>query len=229
MLVTDINPVLAARAVPLELIEPIAIAIKEGYEKAQKCDYKRISVISPLSELIYADLTYSRKNCEFYHDFYNELVDITKVAGIFELPKLTISALKIKASSMFMINPLNIHSPMLDEYYQELIEANQDKYNKAPDIYMLSRLMLLDLNPKFEDFIKGIPVWYVNTSNTILDAYDSTNRRHIKIIDNKGRYRYLTSIISDRWTEIENVPPEMDLIVQYLISNRANLAFTNEG
>lgn len=228
MLITDVNPVLAARAIPLELIESIALAIKNGYEKAQKVEYKRICTISPLSELVYSDLTYSKKNCEYYHDFYNELTDITKVAGIFELPKINISMLNVKNSPMFMVNPLNIHSPMLDEYYQELIDKNGNRYVKAPDIYILSRLMLIDLNPKFEDFVKGIPVWYTNISDTILEAYDSLNRRHIRIIEQNGRLRYLTSIISDRWSEIENVPPEMDVIVKFLISNRANLAFTNK-
>ena len=85
------------------------------------------------------------------------------------------------------------------------------------------------LSPKFEDFVKGTPVWLTNISNTILEAYDSTNRRHIKIIRGNKRLRYLTSIISDKWEEIYNVPEEMDVIIWYLISNRANLAFTNES
>ena len=97
------------------------------------------------------------------------------------------------------------------------------------DVYALSRIMLIDLSPKFEDFVKGTPVWLTNISNTILEAYDSTNRRHIKIIRDNKRLRYLTSIISDKWEEIYNVPEEMDVIIWYLISNRANLAFTNES
>ena len=229
MLITDKDPILAARAIPLELIEQTALAINEGYEKAQKYEYKRICQVTTLDELVYSDLTYSQKNCDWYNTFYQELLDIIKVAGMFELPKIKISALKINSSSMFMINPLSIHSPLLDEYYQDLINKNKDRYSNIPDVYALSRIMLIDLSPKFEDFVKGTPVWLTSISNTILEAYDSINRRHIKIIRDNKRLRYLTSIISDKWEEIYNVPEEMDVIIWYLISNRANLAFTNES
>ena len=128
---------------------------------------------------------------------------------------------------MFMVNPLNIHSPMLDGYYQELINKDREKYEQIFDIYVLSRIILTKMNPKFEDFVKGVPVWLISISDVILEAYDQVNKRHIKIVRSNGRFRYLTSIISDKWEEVLNVPPEMDIIVQYLISNRANLAFTN--
>lgn len=229
MLITDKDPVLAARAVPLELIEPIALAIKRGYEKAQKYPYKRIVEISKLDELVYSDLTYSKKNCEWYSQFFDELVDITNVAGIFELPKVQISLRDIKTNSLFMVAPWYIHSPLLDEYYQELVNKNIDSYKQIPDLINLSRLMLFDLQPKFEDFVKGIPVWYTKFMEPLIEAYDQSNRRHIKIVKDGDRLRYMTSIISDRWEEIENVPPEMDVIIKYLISNRANLALTNEG
>lgn len=229
MLITDKDPILAARAIPLELIEQTALAINEGYEKAQKYEHKRIRQVTTLDELVYSDLTYSQKNCDWYNTFYQELLDITKVAGVFELPKIKISALKVKSGSMFMINPLSIHSPLLDDYYQDLINKNKDRYSNMLDVYALSRIILIDLSPKFEDFVKGTPVWLTNISNTILEAYDSTNRRHIKIIRGNKRLHYLTSIISDKWEEIYNVPEEMDVIIWYLISNRANLAFTNES
>ena len=61
-----------------------------------------------------------------------------------------------------------------------------------------------------------------------MEAYDHVNRRHIRIVAKGGRLKYMTSIISDNWTEIKEVPPEMDVIVKYLISNRANLALTDE-
>lgn len=227
MLIIDIDPVLSARAIPLELIESTALSIVEGYEKAQQYNYKRINQVTTLDELVCSDLTYGRRNCEWYQKFYKELIDITKVAGVFELPKIQISSLKVKASPMFMINPLNIHSPVLDGYYQDIVSANKDKYEKAQNVYVLSRLILMDLKPKFEDFVKGIPTWLVNISDVVLEAYDSVNRRHIKIVRNGERLRYLTSIISDRWSEVEDVPLEIDVIIKYLISNRANLALTN--
>lgn len=228
MLITDKDPILAARAIPLELIEQVALSIKEGYEKAQLYSHKRACQVTTLDELVYSDLTYSQKNCSWYQDFYKELLDITKVAGIFELPNIQISSLRVKSGQMFMINPLNIHSPMLDGYYQDLINKDKKKYENIFDIYTLSRILLMELHPKFEDFVKGVPVWLLSLSNVILETYDQVNRRHIKIIRDGNRFRYLTSVISDRWEEIEKVPPEMDVIISYLISNRANLAFTNQ-
>ena len=95
-------------------------------------------------------------------------------------------------------------------------------------MYTLSRVMLIDLKPQFEDFVKGTPIWLLSISNVLLEAYDQLHRRHIRIIRDKNKLRYMTSVISDKWEEVTNVPSEMDIIVQYLISNRANLAFTNQ-
>ena len=228
MLITDKDPILAARAIPLELIEPTVLSIKEGYEKAQMYEHRRIRQVTTLDELVYSDLTYSRKNCEWYQEFYKELLDITKIAGILELPKFQISPLKVKNSQMFLVNPLNIHSPLLDGYYQDLISKNKERYEKILDMYTLSRVMLIDLKPQFEDFVKGTPIWLLSISNVLLEAYDQLHRRHIRIIRDKNKLRYMTSVISDNWEEVTDVPSEMDIIVQYLISNRANLAFTNQ-
>lgn len=228
MLITDRDPILAAKAIPLELIENISQNIQKGYEKAKNVGHVRACKITSLDNLVHSDLTYSKKNCEWYKAFYKELQDISKVAGIFIIPDLDIRLIDIKQSSTFMINPFNLHSPNLDEFYQDLIELHKDSYFKLTDIYSLSRMMLLDMNPHFEDFVKGIPCWLVNASNTLVQAYDLQNRRHIKIIKDGERLRYLTSIISDRWQEIENVPKEMDVIIKYLVSNRPNLAFTNQ-
>ena len=96
MLITDRNPKLAAKATPLECIEDITKAIAKGYEKAQSTGYVRICKVSPLDILVHSDLTYSKKNCEWYHDYYNELQDISRVAGIFIIPDLNISAIKVK-------------------------------------------------------------------------------------------------------------------------------------
>ena len=229
MLITDRNPKMAAKAVPLECIEDITKAIAKGYEKAKSTGYVRICKVSPLDSLVHSDLTYSKKNCEWYHDFYNELQDIAKVAQVFIIPDLNISALKVQANSMFMVNPLNIHSPVLDEYYQELIKKKEDIYKTIRDPIILSRALLMDMEPQYEDFVKGVPIWLMDIKNTVLQSYDNKNRRHIKIVRDNDHFRYFTSIISDNWSEIENVPKEMDIIVEYLLSNRPNLALTNEG
>lgn len=228
LLFTDKEPTLVARAVPIELIKPIALSICEGYEKAKTTPYEKLYQITSLDNLVCSDLTYSKKNCEWYSQFYTELEDIVNIANIFKIPKLDINPANIMHERSFALNPLNLHTPMLDEYYRDLVRANIDSYKKMTELVGLSRLMLLDLNPKFEDFIKGVPVWYTKFSEPLLEAYDQVNRRHIRIVAKDGRLRYMTSIISDNWTEIKDVPPEMDIIVKYLISNRANLTLTDE-
>lgn len=226
MLVTDRNPVLAAQATPLEHIESIAQNIKEGYEKATKEGHKRIRVLSPLVDLVHSDLTYSIANCDWYSEYYKELQDICNVAGIFILPELNIDVLKIKGDDAFNRNPLNIHSPNYDEFYYDLYKQNEQRYANAVDPIILSRLMLIDMKPTFDEFVKGIPAWFIG--DDVLTAYDIVTRKHIKISRDGKRYRYFTAVISDKWKEITNVPPEMDYIVHYIISNRANLAFTIE-
>ena len=189
MLITDTNPTLSARAIPIELIEGIASDIKLGYEFAQQSCCSKITVMSPLNRLVHADLSYSHKNCEWYNTFYQELYDIANISGVFKIPELTIDKSLIKSDSLSVINPLSIHSPLLDEYYKDLIVKNITKYNElSTNICALSRVMLVDLEPSFEDFVKGTPVWLIESVNPILLTYDVNSRQHIKIIQDKNRY-----------------------------------------
>ena len=229
MLITDESPVLSARSLPIELIETVAEKIRLGYNKAKTTKYERIHKVSPLEELVFADLTYGIKNCIWYNNYYSELENICNISKVVIIPHVEIKATEITQSELFFKNPLNIHSPMYDEYYYEMYNSNRDKYNNTNNIYTLSRLFLVDMNPSFNDFVMGTPVWLVNSSNELIKVYDKINRRHIKIVRDENRLRYYTSIISDNWTEIMNVPPEIDTIVKYLISNRANLDLTNES
>ena len=228
MLMTDKDPVLSARSIPIELIEYTLEGIVLGYAKAQEQSYKRINKISSLAKLVCSDLTYSNKNCCWYNLFYNELCNIAKDSGLISAEPLQISGLKVKSDSMFIINPLSLHSPLLDEKYQEVISKKEELYSSLHDVTLISRNILVDLDPTFDDFVKGIPAWYTNLSNTLILSYDTFSRRHIKIIKDGERLRYYTSVISDDWKEVQNVPSEMDFIIKYLISNRANLTFTNE-
>ena len=227
MLVTDRDPILAAQATPLERIEDIAKGIAEGYKKATEEGYKRIRTVSPLVDLVHSDLTYSLANCEWYNAFYKELQNICNIAGIFIIPDLHIDLLKVKGDSTFNRNPLVIHPPNYDEYYFDLCEKNADRYEKAKDTYILSRMMLMDMKPEFEDFVKGIPAWLMGTTE-VMNGYDIVTRKHIRVMKDGNRYRYYTALISDKWKEIKGVPPEMDYVVHFIISNRANLRFVDE-
>lgn len=228
MLITDRSATLCAQALPLELVSIVAEAIAQGYEKALSSGHKRIRSISPLANLVQSDLTYSRQNVEWYVEYYKELQDIARISKLVEIPDIKISSIHIKKNADFHLNPLCIHSPVYDEYYKELYDAHRDSYDKAKDTIVVSRMMLTDMDPDFDDFVKGVPVWLSAIRNVLITAYDMVNRRHIRITQEGRRYRYFTAIISDNWQEILDVPPEMDVVVNYLISNRANLALVNE-
>lgn len=229
MLITDRDPILAAKATPVELIPTIAKAINEGYKKAQVQGYIQNNKISPLADLVHNDLTYSRKNCEWYIEFYKELRDIARVSTIIDIPDIYISTTLIVQGIAFMANPLNLHNPLMDEYYYDLFKANRPLYENAPDIYTISRLLLVDMKPEFVDFVKGVPHWLVKMNEELICTYDPSTRRHIKITIEDNKLHYYTSIISDNWKEIKDVPREMDCVVRYLISNRPNLALTDES
>lgn len=228
MLITDADPILSARSTPIEIVPNIMSGILQGYELAKNNSYKRINTITNLAELVHSDLTYSRENCLWYSRYYNELSEIANLAGI-KVINIPLNVLDIIQGELFFKNPLNLHSPVYDEYYQELYNTNKDKYDQVRNIYTLSKMFLVDMKPNFSDFVKGIPTWLIDTTNIVMYTYDKVNRRHIKIVRDNNRFRYYTAIISDNWKEVENVPADIDIIVQYLISNRANLDLANES
>jgi hypothetical protein len=134
------------------------------------------------------------------------------------------SSLRTKGSGLYMVNPLQLHSPMLDKQYQPLVQKHRERYAKIKDIIILSRVMLIDMQPELEDFPAGMPPWLVDVSLPMIEAFDTLNRRHIKIErDSEGKLHYFTSLISDKWEEIQNVPREMDYIVLYLATNKVEL------
>ena len=106
-------------------------------------------------------------------------------------------------------------SPFNNNDYAHIIE----KHNLVKtDNTTLSRAIIILMDPCYEDFVFGAPAWLRYTTGNALTAYDEDNRRHIKIDIEKDRFKYYTSIISDNWKEIKDVPPEIDKIVNYLIS-----------
>jgi hypothetical protein len=227
MLITDRDPVLAAKAVPLEYMQKTIQAIEHGYNVAiVEKRYKPVYVKSQLNELICSDLLYSRKNAEWLSKFYTKLCDYMNIDTRL---RIHFNLAKLKGDGTYMINPLGLHSPLLDIQYDDLVKVSNDRYKSIKDVVTLSRVMLIDLQPQLEDFIEGIPSWLIDVSVPLIEAFDEVNRRHIKIErDSTGKLHYFTSFISDKWEEICGVPKEMDYIVLYLASNRGNLTLFNQ-
>lgn len=116
-----------------------------------------------------------------------------------------------------------VDNPIYNEDYNKYTENLQH----IGDECTVSRIIIAYMQPTFEEFICGVPNWLSQMVPVVLRAYDSDNRRHIKIVNENGRYRYYTSIISDNFKEIKDVPPEMDKIVSYLISSKNTLTLAN--
>lgn len=116
-----------------------------------------------------------------------------------------------------------LDNPFTNSDYSQYIEH----FTQSDDCKVVSRAIITLMNPVFEDFIRGVPNWLSQTSPVVLQAYDEDNRRHIKIVNDGQKYHYYTSIISDNFKEIENVPPEIDKIVSYIISSKGTLTLAD--
>ena len=225
MLFLDENPNICATSTPISLVEHILESIRKGYDMlmSSPTSFKRIpkGELHNLHELIISDIIHSKKNRDWIVNYYNTLASIyRKVSGkVFE--PIRADFLPARAMDKFLTNKLNIHLPIYDLFYFELLEANRETYSLIDDPVLLSRTMLFDLEPTSDEFVTGVPDWFTSISNSNFIAFDPIAKKHIKIEKYKGGYRYFTSSISDNWKEIENVPEEMNYIVGYLISNRS--------
>lgn len=231
MLYLEKDPALCASSTPFPMVRGIIrnfiIAWKEVCGAGNETLLQKT-----LPYCISKDLEYSLANVKWYETYINELISICnslKPNKLQQQPILLHPNNVQHKMNGFNTNPLKIHSPMFNDDYIDIIEENKPKFNKAQkDIIALSRLILIDMHPQFEDFPRGVPAWLSEVSpKELVSAYDMVNRRHIKIEKDGNRLRYYTSIISNNWKEIEDVPREMDILVGYLISNRANLTLVD--
>lgn len=232
MLFLDKNPQLCAKSTPCGFLSHIIESITDGYNRAIKNPKQPVSKdILPLSDLVYKDITFSKSNADWYKDYFLYVQSMYKKIHTDYTPLIPdMSIILRKCSCEYMTMPFKLHSPLQDLFYQDIIRQNSARYSLVKDQLMLSRLILIDLRPQFEDFIEGAPHWLTENDTEVITAYDYFNKRHIKIEKHptEDRYRYFMAIISNNWKEVENVPPEMDIIVNYLISNRANLALADK-
>lgn len=231
MLFLDKDPTLCATATPFVLSWNIINNFEVAWKKV--CGASDETLLpKTLSACIEEDLKYSSANVKWYELYINELISMSNELrpNKNQKPLLVLHSNNVQSkNSCFDTNPLKIHSPEFDENYLDIIEEDKKKYWKArKDPIAFSRLLLMDMKPQFEDFPRGVPSWLLEISpREVVSGYDSVNRRHIKIERTPKGLKYYTSVISDSWKEIENVPREMDLVVQYILSNRANLTLVD--
>lgn len=166
------------------------------------------------------DIAYSKKNRDWIFQYYNALSAIFKRTTGSYYGNVEFDFRPITQYARYLTKPLKIHSPLFDDFYAETLVEYLDKYADIDDDVILSRTILFDLEPTEDEFIAGVPDWFQDIKGSDFIAFDVVNRRYIKITKNKDGFRYFTSLISDNWKEILNVPKDMDYIVDYLISSR---------
>lgn len=224
MLFLDEDPVICANNTPISLHKYTLTSIKSACTllRADQTSYKNIhqDEVQGLSNLVMRDIAYSKKNKDWIIQYYNALSVIYKRKTSTYYGPVDFEFKPITQYARYLVKPLKIHSPLFDEFYAEALVDNLDKYADINDAVVLSRTILLDLEPTEDEFVAGIPDWVQDIKGSDFIAFDVVNRRYIKITKCKDGFRYYTSLISDNWKEILNVPKDMDYIIDYLISSR---------
>lgn len=222
MLILSENPCECARWTPLSLIPKIIKDIETGYEIAvqnvSKAHKTPNLLKSSTATLIACDLVKNFGTFRWYREYYLELVTLMRLSN---------QPTEVLPMSEELVTTAhgtpNLHAVYLDDTYEDILQ--RDKYNLISGNIEISREILADLEPTFDEFVVGAPNWLEVYKDILMEEYDIASRRHIllKHDGETGRIKYLTSIISDNFKEIADVPPEVDNIVKFLISQKPNL------
>lgn len=224
MLFLDQDPVICAQSTPISLYEAILPPIKTAIEivnknLTRKIGTKVISTPTELSELVVNDISFSKRNRDWYLDYYHALaLNYSKISET-KYPALRCNYVPRHDSGSYFANPLKIHHPTYDNAYLDLV-LSHGEYYKGLDALDTSRLMLLHLAPTPDEFMFGEPAWLSNNIYQDYIAFDPVNKLHIKIMRGPEQYRYFISRISNNWKEVQNVPKEIDAIMDCILINK---------
>lgn len=215
MLFLEENPKLCALTTPKSLIPSILKGIELGYNLASQASVSQ-ERYNDLPRSIASMFSSSQKSYEWLLTYYSVLTH-----NLGREPK-QLSLTPLKKNRLYSYKPLYMFDPMWLKQYLPIVNENYEKYSTCGDIILKSRMLLEDMNPTQDEFIKGMPEWLLsNRSNgTIIEDYDELTHTHIKIVSDKDRYRFYTSYKTDNWVEVPNVPTEMSKIVRYLLTNK---------
>lgn len=223
MLILSENPCECARWTPLSLMPKIIKDIETGYEVAVQ-DVSKSHKLTPnllkssTATLIACDLVKNSGTFKWYREYYLELVTLLRLSN----QPTEVLPMSEELVTTTLGTP-NLHAVYLDNTYENILQ--RDKYNLISGNIEISREILADLEPTFDEFVLGAPNWLEVYKDILMEEYDVASRRHIllKHDEETGRIKYLTSIISDNFKEIADVPSEVDNIVKFLISQKPNL------
>lgn len=225
MLFLDEDPIVCANATPYGFVSSIRSAIEEALTLTGR---PNIQYSGSSANCIYYDLCFSKENTDWYEKYYNQLGKIIYTVTGEEVAQKTFTFDNVYRNGGYETNPLKIHNIALDDTYENFFEEFPNLYELTNNI-KLSRTILDLTEPEFSDFVFGIPQWFLSNKGILMEDYDLKNRRHIKIVKTDGGLRYFTAILSNNYKEIKNVPPEMQVVVEYILSNRPNLPLIDES
>ena len=226
MLFLDENPITCAMGTPISLYKHTLSSIKSAYSILTKVDiFDKDLVIyktEPLEVLVRKDFKYSKRNRDWLVDYFNTLsLNYKKFCGE-DFGTLEKKYMPRRRMAEYMSAPLRIHKPTYEDTYAPLVDEHSKLYADTEDIITLSRLMLMHLGTTDDEFPFGEPEWMKQLEYRDYVSFDPNTKKFIKILRSPAGYKYYWSYISDNWKEIENVPADMDDIVEHLLSSQIN-------
>lgn len=223
MLFLDEDPITCANSTPVTLQVYTLNALKEAFEyvkaNADVLGWEAPpSKLRPLMRLFVNDVLYSKANRDWLTNFYNTLaLNHTKYCDE-TYPPLDCKYMPRRTIGEYYSRPLDIHSPVYDPQYSQLVLENTDVYSKVESVVDLSRLMLVQLEPTEDEFPLGTPMWLGEAQQDAYITFDPIKKTHVKIVRQGDRYRYFTAYISNNWKEVQDVPKEVDTIIDCLLN-----------
>ena len=224
MLFLDENPVACAMGTPISLYKHTLLSIKSAYDVLTKVDiFDKDLVVyktEPLDILVRKDFKFSKKNRDWLVDYFNTLsLNYKNYCGE-NFGSLEKKYMPRRRMAEYMAAPLKIHKPTYEDTYTELVQEHSKVYSDTEDNVLLSRLMLMHMQPTADEFPFGEPEWIKQLEYRDYVSFDPIQKKFIKISRSSVGYKYFWSYISDNWIEIEDVPKEMDIIIEHLLSNQ---------
>ena len=213
MLILDRDPRECARNTPAALIKS---TLRTLHAVAQEVtndnnDFKEGTAEAIVLHSIKSGMT----TAQWYSDYLGELLICDERA--FNNPwfhKFSIEPAEVIYSPYVTSDFIpHLHNPCYIDDYKEFLP---EKFPTDPVI--ASRLILAKMNPTYDEFHFGIPKWFIELSDKIYDSYDPQTGKHVVIRRAGDRYKYFTSFISDNFKEVENVPKEIDSIIDMLLT-----------
>lgn len=219
MLILDKSPKICAKHTPKSLVKETLHHVLVGYNYACSKPFDYEYEVYPTYRLVEMDLRRGYSTIQWYQSYVEQLLEMDKIIstndGVEPFKDFVMFEKEVILNNFITADcSPHIHNPAYDSAYIKFIG---DKFDN--DNVITSRAILTKMEPTNDEFLYGVPVWLRSISKIVYSGYDVINHRHIKIENTHEGYKYYTSFISDNWEEIKNVPKEMEIIINQILSD----------